>query len=784
MKKLSLKKTIILVAALCVTLGLHSATQKSAPSQPAGSCAASSWSGSRLASLLSSGVLPSGGALLAGIDGNFVQQNKFFGKMGMYISDGSVDAELDWGNSAIKTSDTAGTPWFKSSDDNSVPRLHKDQSNYSYTKEYTYNVYGKDDWDAAFGLDSFSLMAGTCQGNIKLQADINLGEVSFPYRLLDGATLDGNGHTLTFEISSALKTYDGTNSYAALFAEVEEGATIQDLLIDGATVTGGDRYTSVLTYKLSGTIKNCLFRGCALKGKRYMGMAAAKMESTGNISYCMVVGGSITTTYSGSTGFRIGGIVGNIGSGGTCQYNISMLDAFYLDGGKPTKATGAYFGRIYGLGSNTSATITENCGWAETRFGVQHATDVYKMYHPYWSSDVDKYTGYVGFHERHGLNWCVGDRNKDVDGLMTWAYCRGLQTNFWQNFNWNYKPSSSNSYLYPLPPDYPTSDYRASALPARRAYETQDTEFKLDSDDSDPDYEIFTAKGLAFDDYTGTRNVNAGKTVHLYTNIEFSTAGDNAPIWAIEPNFYTSSSSGVYYFGTVKGDFDGHGHHLVNLRPTDVGNSRCGFISHLKGNVSNLGLISPLTDTWSATASEASNWTMSGVLAAKCSGGSVENCLVKGAAKSSGTKTNAVGVLIGYADLVTSVEKCVVASKYLNSAGNNSYVGGIVGRFIANTHTIKKSLFVPESGYDFTAGYIGMITYGDVLITVDNAYFVNDNSGSTNGEVVNVGSTVGSGSLTSSFFSNNLDLGSSLWYTSGGYSYLSLIDKEYDWDAN
>lgn len=159
-------------------------------------------------------------------------------------------------------------------------------------------------------------------GNYQLTADIT---VTAPYAndFADfSGTFDGNGHTVTLEIS-------GDSDYQALFAKLAAGAVVKNVTVEGK-VTGKKCVAGIAGQAIDATITGCANKAGILATDRYVGGIAAESKNT-SISNCYNRG----TISSSRTDFGVclGGIVGNAtnntGGGTTVTncYSIGTISA-------------------------------------------------------------------------------------------------------------------------------------------------------------------------------------------------------------------------------------------------------------------------------------------------------------------------------------------------------------------------------------------------------------------------------------------------------------------------
>ena len=147
-----------------------------------------------------------------------------------------------------------------------------------------------------------------------LTNDINLNHKEFDSIPIFCGVFDGNGYTVSGLSLSANYTYQG------LFRHIETGATVKNLMVEGAVNPVGEKnFIGGIAGKNNGIIENCSFSGI-VNGMNDVGGIAGLNGSNG-----IIMGSSISGAVYGES--RIGGIVGN--NSGTvlrCQNNAKIND--------------------------------------------------------------------------------------------------------------------------------------------------------------------------------------------------------------------------------------------------------------------------------------------------------------------------------------------------------------------------------------------------------------------------------------------------------------------------
>lgn len=185
-------------------------------------------------------------------------------------------------------------------------------------------------------------------GNYQLTADIT---VTAPYgNDITGftgftGTFDGNGHTVTLEIS-------GDSDYQALFAKLAAGAVVKNVMVDGE-VTGTDNIGGIAGIATNATIIACANKATVAATGRYVGGLVGK--GTGLTMTSCYNQGAVSSTRTRP--INMGGIAGYVDGGASVEncYNT---------------------GSITGSGSNTAAVVgwdaatVKNCYYLESTYKV------------------------------------------------------------------------------------------------------------------------------------------------------------------------------------------------------------------------------------------------------------------------------------------------------------------------------------------------------------------------------------------------------------------------------
>ena len=179
-------------------------------------------------------------------------------------------------------------------------------------------------------------------GNYQLTADIT---VTAPYANDFTGTFDGDGHTVTLEITA--KT-----NYVGLFKTLAGGAVVKNVKVDG-TVSGTEGVAGIAAQANGATISGCINCAEISATERHVGGIVGKLR-----------GGTVENCYN----------TGAISSSRTRPINMGGI-AGYVDGGASVE--NCYnTGSITGSGDNTAAVVgwnaatVKNCYYLESTYKV------------------------------------------------------------------------------------------------------------------------------------------------------------------------------------------------------------------------------------------------------------------------------------------------------------------------------------------------------------------------------------------------------------------------------
>ena len=191
--------------------------------------------------------------------------------------------------------------------------------------------------------DQFARM--DADGNYILTKNIT---VSTPYAKDFSGTFDGNGHTITLDISGTANT--------GLFSKIGQGGTVKNVITAGTvTGTGTGKYVGGIAGTCEGTIQNC-GNTAVVTGKQRVGGIAGHLgsKSAATIENCYNAGAITGTSYAGGiAGYVQNGAsrventlsCGNVSAKtqlgalvGYCQGGLS--NSWWKSGMTPDQATG------------------------------------------------------------------------------------------------------------------------------------------------------------------------------------------------------------------------------------------------------------------------------------------------------------------------------------------------------------------------------------------------------------------------------------------------------------
>lgn len=179
-------------------------------------------------------------------------------------------------------------------------------------------------------------------GNYQLTADIT---VTAPYAEDFSGTFDGNGHTVTLDITAS-------TANVGLFSKLADGAVVKNLKVDG-TVSGTEGVAGIAAQANGATISGCI--NCAIISAtgRYVGGIVGKLRG-GTVENCYNTG-AISSSRD-RKGVNLGGIAGYIDSNGSVKN-------CYNSGTTSVTADTSNYAAIAGWCDNSTVT---NCYYLDT----------------------------------------------------------------------------------------------------------------------------------------------------------------------------------------------------------------------------------------------------------------------------------------------------------------------------------------------------------------------------------------------------------------------------------
>ncbi len=254
-------------------------------------------------SILQSGSLPTGEAVLAAIDD----------KEGKSVSNTDLQnvnfwQNLGW-NPLTGVLDSVGNPWLKKS---GLPVHRIEQENYSTLYDTTVIISTTDDYKKLIGLYGYKI-------SVDLSSPLNFGGDTI-YPLFNVVRFNGNGHTIE---NFTLRT---DCSKTGLFATVSDSVHDLTVKINSliGTSTSSSDYVGVLVGSLSATgkIRNCTVIGTSaekvlISGNQYIGGIVG--YAYGTIENCKVY--NLALTGAGD----VGGLAGKAGDKSISDITISKV---------------------------------------------------------------------------------------------------------------------------------------------------------------------------------------------------------------------------------------------------------------------------------------------------------------------------------------------------------------------------------------------------------------------------------------------------------------------------
>ena len=205
-----------------------------------------------------------------------------------------------------------------------------------------------------------ALEAAKNGGTVKLLRDVELtdtwtpvGTSSEPFK----GTFDGDGHKIT-----GLKITSG--SYIGLFGYVGEGATIKNVNLVGANVSGGERVGALIGQIIGGaTVSNCTVDSTSVVTGSSSNTGGLIGEATGNIAVNLdYLTNHAAVENTAGANSRAAGIIAQV----TRRANVTISNC---ENRGPIKTSNGYAGGIVAAKQGDSKVSFENCSNAGTLTG-------------------------------------------------------------------------------------------------------------------------------------------------------------------------------------------------------------------------------------------------------------------------------------------------------------------------------------------------------------------------------------------------------------------------------
>ena len=205
--------------------------------------------------------------------------------------------------------------------------------------------------------------------NFFLTTDVDMEGYNWNALKLENINFDGQGHTISN------LTVEGTDR-VALFSQIY-GSTVENVVLDGAEISGNHYVGGIVGYQLSGTVSNCEVKNSVIKATpNKVGDSFDNGDKVGGVVGLLYLGADATVRLEGCKvdnveihGYRdIGGIVGAanqaVVTNNTVEGNINLhIDQVTNSYGAQAENAGAIVGRLstsgveMGAGNDSSAAI-------------------------------------------------------------------------------------------------------------------------------------------------------------------------------------------------------------------------------------------------------------------------------------------------------------------------------------------------------------------------------------------------------------------------------------------
>ena len=205
-------------------------------------------------------------------------------------------------------------------------------------------------------------------GNYQLTADITVTE---PYAYDFSGTFDGNGHTVTLNITAS-------TAYVGLFSKLADGAVVKNVITAGSVTTTGKKCVAGIAGYATDNVKieNCKNTASITGTKNVGGILGEAYNNEESIS--VGIKNCANEGAVNSTGSAIGGIVGKMeGQNSIIDcYNRGNITGFNNYAGIVGQSTGALVATIkncYSVGAVTTYGASTNAGYALIGGGKNYA---------------------------------------------------------------------------------------------------------------------------------------------------------------------------------------------------------------------------------------------------------------------------------------------------------------------------------------------------------------------------------------------------------------------------
>lgn len=205
-------------------------------------------------------------------------------------------------------------------------------------------------------------------GSYKLTADITVTE---PYAYDFSGTFDGNGHTVTLNITAS-------TAYVGLFSKLADGAVVKNVITAGSVTTTGKKCVAGIAGYATDNVKieNCKNTASITGTKNVGGILGEAYNNEESIS--VGIKNCANEGAVNSTGSAIGGIVGKMeGQNSIIDcYNRGNITGFNNYAGIVGQSTGALVATIkncYSVGAVTTYGASTNAGYALIGGGKNYA---------------------------------------------------------------------------------------------------------------------------------------------------------------------------------------------------------------------------------------------------------------------------------------------------------------------------------------------------------------------------------------------------------------------------